>query len=138
MGRSRDLAHPNVVKDTSSGQAEAARTEVRDGAAWYAFDDQSFPRSFTAVFCDGPAVMETDWPEPIHRAWRSGLVRELRRRGIAFETILLDDAENPRCPFLLENWRESGLITRVVETPYGRHVVATVPSGGQSGERGAT
>lgn len=114
-----------------------APLEVRDGAAWYAFDDQSFPRSFTTVFCDGPAIKQSEWPESVHRAWRSGVVRELRRRGIAFETILLDDAENPRCPFLLENWRESGLITHVVETPYGRHVLATDPAADQSGEKKA-
>jgi hypothetical protein len=111
-----------------------APLEVRDGAAWYAFDDQSFPRSFTTVFCDGPAIKQTEWPEPVHRAWRSGLVRGLRRRGIHFRTILLDDAENPRCPFLLEDWQEAGLLTQVVETPHGRHVVATVPAMDQSGE----
>lgn len=101
-----------------------APLEIVDGAVWYCFDDRSMPRHFSAVFCDGPSVGRSRWPKPIHQAWRSAVVRELRQRGITFDTILLDDAEDPRCPALMDTWHREGLRTRIVATPSGQHLVA--------------
>jgi len=104
-----------------------APLELVDGAVWYGFDDRIMPRHFPAVFCDGPSVGRSRWPAPVHEAWRSAVVKELRKRGITFETILLDDAEDPRCPALRDAWHREGLRTRVVVTPSGHHLVAEWP-----------
>jgi hypothetical protein len=105
-----------------------APLEVRSGAAWYDFDDSAFPRRFSMVLCDGPAVRKGDWAEPVYLAWRSGAVRELQRRSMTCDSILLDDADNPRCSMLVDNWRRSGLIVEAVETPSGPHIVGRFPA----------
>ena len=126
------------VVDPVVVQVVHAPLENIDGAAWYGFDDGAFPREFTMVFCDGPAVRKAGRSEEIYQAWRSGVVRALGRRGMTFQTIVLDDAEDLRCPRLLDRWRESGLIAEVVETPFGRHVEARHPSTGQPGRQGGS
>jgi len=105
-----------------------APLSVVDGAAWYTFDDARMPRAFPAVFCDGPSVRRSLWPTDVYRQWRSRLVTELGLRQMAFGVIVLDDAEDMRCPTLVEAWRRVGLGVEIVETPFGRHVVAA-PSG---------
>ena len=99
-----------------------------DGQAWYAFNHHSLPRNFAAVFCDGPAVRRSLWPPAVHLAWRSPVVSELRKRKITFGEIILDDHEDRRCEHLMATWRRAGLLTEVVVTPFGRHVVAIWPS----------
>ena len=104
-----------------------APLEVTDGGAWYRCDDDAIPRAFPLVFCDGPAVLKSQWPEAVYLVWRSRLVAELTRRSIAFGTIVLDDAEDARCGRLVDAWRSAGLQTEIVATPFGRHVVASQP-----------
>jgi hypothetical protein len=96
----------------------------RGGAAWYDFDHAPLPSDFTLVFCDGPAVFRSAWPEPVFLAWRGGVVAELRRRGISFRTIVLDDGDDRRCEAVLETWRELGLRCERVDTDTGPYVLA--------------
>jgi hypothetical protein len=100
---------------------------IADDGVWYQFDDAAMPRGFPLVFCDGPAVWKSRWPEAVYLAWRSRLVPELRRRSIAFGTIVLDDAQDARCGALMDAWRGEGLDAEIVTTPFGRHVVARQP-----------
>jgi len=104
-----------------------APLEIKDGAAWYAFDDSSMPRAFPTIFCDGPSVRRSQWPEAVYRGWRTPLVAELRRRGISFGSIVLDDADDRRCGALIDAWRHEGLLADRVETQFGPHVVARQP-----------
>lgn len=124
------LGHVHVVH---------APLAVTDGAAWYEFDSSSMPRAFATVFCDGPAVRKSLWPPDIYGAWRSPLVPQLRKRMMTFGEIVLDDAEDSRCGALIDTWRRQGLRTEIVETPFGRYVVATPsPADSRSGDRPPT
>ena len=117
-------------------QVVHAPLAVTDGAAWYTFDSPSIPRAFATVFCDGPAVRKSLWPADVYGAWRSPLVAQLRKRMMTFGDIVLDDAEDPRCGALIETWRREGLRTEIVETPFGRYVVATpLPAESRSSDR---
>jgi hypothetical protein len=110
-----------------------APLELKDGGVWYRFEAGSMPRSFSTVFCDGPAVRKSQWPTGAHRLWRSRRVDELRQRGITSGKIVLDDAEDARSPALIESWRRAGLRVEVVECRFGRHIVAT-PGAETTGE----
>jgi len=93
-------------------------------AAWYSFEHPAFPRHFPLIVCDGPAVRRSQWPEAVFQSWRVGVVAELRSRGVSFDTIILDDAQDKRCGALIEAWRNAGLRVETVDTPGGSHVVA--------------
>ena len=102
-----------------------APLSVSGNATWYSFEDHRFPSAFSLVVCDGPSVRRSQWPDEVFRSWRAGVVPELRRRGVSFETVILDDATDKRCAALIDAWRAAGLRVETVETLSGLHVVAT-------------
>jgi len=95
-----------------------------DDFAWFDLRGRTLPPAFSQVFCDGPAISRTRWPEPLYSAWRVGLVPVLRSLGVEFGEILLDDAEDRRSARLRTRWEALGVATRVVETPTGSWVHA--------------
>jgi hypothetical protein len=92
--------------------------------AWYDVDERSFPRTFTHIFCDGPAVFPNDWPEPLHSNWRAGVVSALQAMGVGFDSILLDDAEDPRSATVRERWLRLGIKTEVISSPTGAFIAS--------------
>ena len=101
-----------------------APLEITGTAAWYTIDRSDFPRNFPLIICDGPAIRRSLWPPDVFQSWRVGVVEALRKRGVSFETIVLDDADDRRCGTLIDTWRNAGLAVEIVETITGRHVVA--------------
>ena len=91
---------------------------------WFDLDGRSLPRTFTEVFCDGPAFLQGEWPDPVLSDWRVGLIPVLQARGILFGEVLLDDADDPRCARMCELWHDFGVATEIVATRYGPFVVA--------------
>lgn len=97
---------------------------IVSNVTWYTFDAPDFPAAFPLVICDGPAVRKSHWPADVFTAWRSGLVPELERRGVTFDTVLLDDGHDKRCPQLMAAWTLAGLHVEMVDTPTGSYVRA--------------
>lgn len=97
---------------------------VTGNATWYTVADGEFPPHFPLVVCDGPSVRRAQWEPEVFHSWRAGVVPELRRHGVTFDTIILDDAHDKRCAALMDAWRRAGLSVEMVETPTGSHVVA--------------
>jgi hypothetical protein len=91
--------------------------------AWFDIDPRQLPTRFTHVYCDGPSVLSDEWPEPQYSNWRGGVVPILESFGIGFDEILLDDAEDTRCPMLREGWALLGIQTEIVSTPTGSFVI---------------
>lgn len=96
---------------------------ARGEFVWFDLGTHRLPPVFGDVVCDGPAVLPQEWPDPLHTGWRAGVVPELQRRGIRFGQIVLDDANDPRCPDLCRRWNSLGVATRVVPTATGAYVV---------------
>ena len=117
------------VLNLDSVQLLLAPLRIHGNVAWYSFEHPRFPSAFPLVICDGPSVRRSQWPDEVHRSWRAGVVPELRRRGVSFGTIILDDASDERCAGLIDTWRASGLHVATVETSHGSHVVASNGSG---------
>jgi hypothetical protein len=101
--------------------------------AWYDVERGTLPPELGAVFCDGPAVSRSQWPEPHFSNWRSGVVTVLRDLGITFGELLLDDADDRRCAQLRQRWEEAGVRTEVRATADGPFVVGTPRGGGAAG-----
>jgi hypothetical protein len=93
---------------------------------WYAVPGQeSLPMHFALVICDGPYL---DWRlgEPFFSAWRYGVLPWLRDGGRTFDTLLLDDVDDPRAPAVLQRWREEfGVNTRTVKSAAGELAIVT-------------
>lgn len=100
--------------------------------AWFDLERGTLPPALGAVFCDGPAVFRSQWPEPHFSNWRSGVVPVLQDLGISFGEILLDDANDTRCEQLRRRWEEAGVGTEVRATADGPFVVGT-PRGATAG-----
>lgn len=100
-----------------------AALRVNGEYAWFEIDPRQLPSWFAHVYCDGPSVLPDQWPEPQYSNWRGGVVPILRSLGIGFDEILLDDAEDPRCPIVRERWAALGIKTEVVSTPTGSFVI---------------
>ena len=62
---------------------------------WYDIDSFQLPHHFVRVFCDGPTSC---------RSWRFGVVPVLGQRGIGFDEIVCDDADDPASASTLERW----------------------------------
>ncbi len=90
--------------------------------AWFALPDRGLPSEFTHVFCDGPAISESEWADPFYSNWRVGVVPVLREQGIRFGEILLDDADDPRAMPLYRRWESWGLAASVLQTSTGPYV----------------
>ena len=95
-----------------------------DDFVWFNVHNRSLPDSFSHVFCDGPPIRPAAWQDPFYSSWRMGVVLVLQARGIRFDEIVLDDADDHRAPALCRRWEEAGLETSRVETPTGPFVVA--------------
>jgi hypothetical protein len=91
--------------------------------AWFDIDDRHLPRWFAHIYCDGPSVLPDEWPEPQYSNWRGGVAPILRSLGIGFDQIVLDDAEDARCPILRQRWAALGIETEIVSTATGSFVV---------------
>lgn len=100
-----------------------ASLSIQGDYAWFDIDPRRLPRWFAHVYCDGPSVLPDEWPEPQYSNWRGGVVPILRSLGIGFDEILLDDAEDPRCPILRERWAAHGIRTEIVSTATGPFVI---------------
>ena len=111
------------LKLTMSVTLWHAPLRVYGDFVWFDIQLRSLPPEFTYVFCDGPAVFPTEWPDELHGNWRMGVVPVLQTRGVRFGEILLDDAEDERCPRVRDRWAELGVPTEIVTTPTGPFVL---------------
>jgi hypothetical protein len=100
---------------------------------WYDVEHGTLPPTMSAVFCDGPAVSPSRWTDPHFSSWRSGVVPVLRELGITFGELLLDDADDQRCPQLRQRWEEAGVRTEVRATADGPFIVGTPRGAGAAG-----
>ena len=64
---------------------------------WYDVSSVSFPPRFETALCDGPAFC---------RGWRCGLLPMLVERGVQFDEILCDDADDAHAPAMFAFWEE--------------------------------
>jgi hypothetical protein len=96
----------------------------RSDFVWFDLQYRSLPSAFSHVFCDGPAVFDTEWEEPFWSSWRAGVVPVLEDAGIRFGEILLDDAGDPRAELLCRRWRIAGLTVSVVPATTGSFILA--------------
>lgn len=120
----RDMRDCLQMLELTDVQLLFAPLVISGDVTWYSFEHARFPTAFPLILCDGPAVHRSEWPADVFKSWRAGVVNELRRRGVSFETIVLDDAHDPRCGALIDAWRNAGLQVETVVTPTGSHVVA--------------
>jgi hypothetical protein len=90
---------------------------------WFDLDRRNLPDRFAHIYCDGPAVLSEEWPEPQYSNWRGGVVPILGSLGIGFDEILLDDAEDPRCVILCEKWAALGVETEIISTATGSYAI---------------
>ena len=98
----------------------------QDDFVWFDLRGRDLPSAFSTVFCDGPSVGKSRWSEEQYLNWRSGVVPVLKRLGVRFEEILLDDMDDARSERLIGRWQAEGLRTTVVNTPTGPLLVARV------------
>lgn len=121
--------HRQVASELSRlgvGSVRLVHGPLRDYGpfAWYDLEGVALPSAFSHLFCDGPAIFKDRWPPAVHARWRSGVVPVLQDRGVAVGEILLDDASDNRSAELRRQWEERGMVTEVVHTPTGAHIVA--------------
>jgi len=91
---------------------------------WFDLQGRHLPPRFSHVFCDGPAVFESEWEEPSFSSWRAGVVPMLEDAGVKFGEILLDDASDPRAEALCRRWALAGLAISIVPAPTGPFILA--------------
>jgi hypothetical protein len=101
---------------------------------WFDIDRRNLPDRFAHIYCDGPAVLPGEWPEPQYSNWRSGIVPILRSLSIGFDEILLDDAEDPRCAILREKWAALGVETEIISTATGSYAIGRPGTAGKQAD----
>jgi hypothetical protein len=103
--------------------------------AWYDTLNLCLPQHFGVVICDGPFV-SMQHGEPAYSNWRYGVLDCLARTHSSFETLLLDDVEEPRAPAMLQKWSERfGTSVKIVHDVDGDCGIVTMPT---SFRKGAT
>lgn len=85
----------------------------RSDYAWYDINGIELPRNIGVVICDGPYV-STDWPPDVHANWRFGVLPTLKKAGITYDKLLLDDVDEPRAARVLERWAEFGATHQLI------------------------
>lgn len=93
--------------------------------AWYALDRSQLPDDVSLVICDGPFVAR-EWGEPVHSAWRYGVVPQLLDGREA--EMLIDDFDDPRAPGILDRWsRDFGATWSTIDDDNGAYAVVSLP-----------
>ena len=93
---------------------------------WYdVHESDALPMHFALIICDGPYI-DPRLGEPFFSAWRYGLLPWLRDHGRTFDTLLLDDVNDPRGPPVLERWRnEFGVKPNRMRSELGEIAIVT-------------
>lgn len=76
---------------------------------WYDISRAALPKRFALALCDGPAVFP-HWGDAALR-WRYGLLPAMHDAGAVVDSILLDDADEPRAERLISEWCEEFSLT---------------------------
>jgi len=106
------------------------------GYQWYdVHEPEALPIHFALIICDGPYI-DQRLGDPFFSAWRYGVLPWLRDHGRTFDTLLLDDVDDPRAPPVLERWRdEFGVKLHRMSSEAGEIAVVTSPSRRDDGGR---
>lgn len=101
---------------------------LKDDHAWYDITNVELPKHIGAVICDGPAI-PTDWSPAVRINWRYGVLPALAAAGIAYDRLLLDDADDPRAPGVLERWSQNfGATHRLIKADDGVCAMVAAPA----------
>jgi hypothetical protein len=90
---------------------------------WYDAPED-LPKHFPLVICDGPAIYQVD--EPYLSGWRHGIMPWLSQTGRTFDTLLLDDVDDPRSQRVLTRWHAEFGVEVVEELPSAAGLLAIV------------
>jgi len=106
------------------------------GYQWYdVHEPGALPMHFALIICDGPYI-DRRLGDPAFSAWRYGVLPWLRDHGRTFDTLLLDDVDDPRAPPVLERWRdEFGVKLNRMRSQAGEIAIVTAASRSDDGRR---
>lgn len=95
-----------------------------DGYVWYDLTGATIPSAFDLVICDGPYV-SAELGADYHKAWRYGVLPQLKNRGVHVKEMLIDDLDEPRAVPVLDRWvREFGLTYEAIRSASGDFAIA--------------
>jgi len=99
------------------------------GYQWYDVPEpEALPKHFALIICDGPYI-DRRLGEPFFSAWRYGVLPWLHEHGRTFDTLLLDDVDDPRAPPVLDRWRkEFGVELHRIRSEAGEIAIVTSAS----------
>jgi hypothetical protein len=115
----QDPAYSEVVRWTLEA-VEVIESPLRDFGGYHWYDVRcALPDHFAVIVCDGPYI-DASLGDPSYSAWRYGLLPWLKESGKTFDTLLLDDVNDPRGPTLLARWqRQFGVQVERIKSTYG-------------------